>query len=170
MRAQGIKVLDDAGLTRAQAAEIIDTGALPASLRSTLYGAVEDERRRPGASRTDVMDEAVLDALETLDVVAVVGPTPAPSFVSGSDKGKGRDEPANHDEGSGKDARERPVQPGSTPASNPRGVEASDDGYSYGDALGRLVEAINPFQRWSAPLANMPPRDRGAGAGRGARS
>ncbi|MER5850995.1 hypothetical protein ABT126_29215 [Streptomyces sp. NPDC002012] len=150
-RGQIIETLKRAGLSHAQAVAIVDTGALPASLRSQIQALGKGARGFGGS-----LGRAFVAALRELDSQTTVGQPEKPQGTAqASAEGKPKPEAPSKQEqdeivviGPGDDD----LVISDEKSQEQRKIALVDhqaEDFDYSDALGDLVGALNPFQSWS---------------------
>ncbi|NUV86554.1 hypothetical protein G6W61_10075 [Streptomyces sp. KAI-26] len=157
-RSQFIQALRGAGLTVQEAASVIDSGLLPASLRREIRS-VENAGLKKVAGK--LLDEEIVDALKDLSTHMSMPITAG----SGKHRAARPEAPAKvrpHEDARADRRTVVTVPDENGSRSNARARESEgvyrgaamdiappEDDFEYSDALGDLVDALNPFQSWS---------------------
>ncbi|MEW1694448.1 hypothetical protein [Streptomyces sp. NPDC091278] len=144
-RSSFLAALEGAGLTKEEAAIVLDRGALPTSLREEMrefekagYAAVSHGGK--------TLHATTLSALQALDSYAdpMVKRGKADTDVSAK---RDREKPGR--QGDVQLAPSPEVSEEGRPPSSNSIASKTDEDFDYSDALGELVESLNPFQTWS---------------------
>ncbi|MFK0099280.1 hypothetical protein [Streptomyces sp. NPDC091040] len=155
-RSSFISALTRAGLTAAEAAAVLDKGVLPASLRKEMHAFEKAGYALASHGGGKTLNTAILSALHDLNSHARKTVTLADddhSYSAGDSVQPGREGAAGQrhnaivvtpDCGAATETSQ-----GDQRAFNSAAIPEAEDDFDYGDALGDLVGALNPFQSWS---------------------